>query len=211
MMDKVKIAQELVKLAKGVLSYGGKSVNVGELPVPIQRALKRIGFRRRDIEVIATGKWHGASAFEGNRAVAYFVDLATGVITDSQVGSWGGPNMFVNKPIDRMENQTVPAGSAVIAGESGGRGTFLHLYVRPGDLDELLGEDDVQLTPDEKKALYAIGLKSHARRDEFYRHGLGEYGADNHLVQSLEKKGLVQITRTGIRVTTKGINVRKMR
>lgn len=206
-MDNEKIAGQLVKLAKEIMSYGGKHIAVRDLPASLQRALKSIGYGRRDIEVVDSGVWFSSNPFEGNRAVSYTVDLKNGFITDAQKGSWGGANPFQTRSLDRDERRTVPHGSAVISGEKGGRGNFLSIYVNPGALK--IEEEAVDLSADEKRALNIIGgIKSGYRQDEFRRYGLGEYGPNNWLIQNLADKGLVKIMRTGIQITTKGRNLR---
>jgi hypothetical protein len=112
-------------LSRSLLAYGGIHVSVRDLPDAVYRALKKIGYGRRDIEVIYDTKYSVSAAFENNRALAYTIDLRTGRITDSQIGSWGGSNPWEDRSIDRGEAHPVPSGSVVIAGESGGRGNFL--------------------------------------------------------------------------------------
>lgn len=105
----------------------------------------------------------------------------------------------------------MPNGSAVIAGESGGRGTFLRIYIQPSDLG-LLGtseDEEILLTPEEKKALEIIGsYVSGYRSDAFRREGIGAYSRDNPLIQSLAEKGLIRMMGSGIQITTKGRNLR---
>jgi len=211
-VDEKRIARIAGEISRSLLAFGGIHVAVRDLPDSIRRALKRIRYGRRDIEVIYDTKYSVSTAFEGNRALAYTVDLRTGRITDSQRGSWGGPNPYEDRAIDRRDQSfPVPSGSAVIAGEVGGRGNFLRLYVRPDDVDKIMPEpdEDVVLTPDEKEALNIIGgIKSSYRADEFRRHRLGDYHKSNPIIQSLADKGLVKIMGSGIRITTKGRNVR---
>jgi hypothetical protein len=198
-------------LSRSLLAYGGIHVSVRDLPDAVYRALKKIGYGRRDIEVIYDTKYSVSAAFEINRALAYTIDLRTGRITDSQIGSWGGSNPWEDRSIDRGEAHPVPSGSVVIAGESGGRGNFLRLYIRPEDVGELMPspDDDIVLTQDEKMALDVIGgIKSGYRSDSFRRKGLGEYSVENPIVESLMEKGLVKSIGGGIRITTQGKNLR---
>ena len=208
-MDERRIVHIAGKIS--LKAMGGIHVAVRDLPDAVQRALKRLRYGRRDIEVIYDSKYSVSTAFEGNRALSVTVDLSTGRISDAQQGSWGGSNPFEDRALDREESFNVPNGSVVIAGEAGGRGNFLRIYVRPGDVDKLMPEpdDDVILTPDEKAALGIVGgIKSSYRAQEFLRHRLGEYGKDNPIIESLAEKGLVKIMAQGIRITTQGRNAR---
>jgi len=211
-MDERRVALIAGKVSRSLSAARGIHVAVRDLPDSVRRALKGIRYGRRDIEVIYDTKYSVSTAFEGNRALSYTVDLRTGRITNSQAGSWGGSNPYEDRAIDRRDQSfPVPNGSVVIAGEAGGRGNFLRLYVRPEDVDRLMpdAEEDVVLTPDEKAALNIIsGIKSSYRAEEFRRQRLGDYSRDNPIIESLADKGLVKIMGSGIRITTKGRNIR---
>ena len=209
-MDSQKIARELLKVARELMARG-TNVDVRDLPDTIRRALKSMRYGRRDIEVIPAVKYNASSGWEGNRAVSITVNISTGRVTDEQVGSWGGSNMFEDRALDRREDKPVPNGAVVIAGSSGGHGKFLSIYVRPDDMGQLMIPEDeaVEMSDDEKRALNVIGgYRGGYRGEEFRRERLGEYGPDNPLIQSLAKKGLVQIMGGGIRITSKGRNAR---
>jgi hypothetical protein len=211
-MDRAAVAGELVKMARDLTALGGKFVDVRALPDGIQRALQTLRYGRRNIEVVPTRTFSVATAFEGNRAVSVTVDIWSGRTSDWQTGSWGGSNPFEDRPIDRPGNIQVPNDSVVIAGETGGRGNFLRVYVRPEDLDMIMPEgkdENIVISDDEKKALGIVGgIKGGYRAEEFRRSRLGEYGPDNPLIKSLASKGLVKVSRTGIQITTLGRNYR---
>jgi hypothetical protein len=204
-----KIARALLKVARELVARG-KYVAVKELPDGIRKVLRSMKFRKRDIEVIPSNSYYAGAGGEGNRAMSVTVNLKSGRITDKQMGSWGGSNMFEDRSIDRGGDKPVPNGSVVIAGSSGGHGTFLSIYVRPSDLEDLMpeGDDEVDLTKDEAKALKIMGYKSSYRADQFWKDRLGEYDVENPLIESLINKGLVKVQRNGMRLTTKGQNVR---
>lgn len=206
-------ARRLARIAERLfhVAFGGKHVDVRSLPDTIRGALRQLHFGRGNIEVVPAATWSVSTAFEGSRAIAVTVDIRTGRITDTQQGSWGGPNPWEDRLIDKGNASPVPNGSVVIAGESGGRGTFLRIYIQPSDL-AMLGaseEEEVLLTPEEKKALEIIGgYVSGGRPDEFRREGIGAYSRDNPLIQSLAEKGLIRVMGSGIQITTKGRNLR---
>ena len=213
MMNRKMIARRLVKIAKLILSAQGKYVAVNDLPDGIKMALKKMRFGRRDIQVVPTSSFSVATSFEGNRAVAVTVDIRSGRVTESQQGSWGGPNPYEDKPIDRPAKINVPNKSVIIAGEMGGRGKFLRIYVNPSDLDEVIladEEDEQILTDDEIKALNIIGgIKGGYRASEFERYGLGPYSKTNPTIKSLSDKGMIKFMGAGIRITTLGRNLRR--
>jgi hypothetical protein len=210
-MNRIAVASELVRLAKELVAFGGKHVAVRSLPVSIQNALRQLRYGRSDIEVVTANSYSVAPAFEGSRAVSVTVDIWSGKTTDSQRGSWGGSNPFESRPIDKVESTPIPADSVVIAGESGGRGTFLRIYGKPEEISIIMPADDkeVEISDSERKALNIIGgIKSGYRADRFRYDGLGEYNESNPLIQSLAAKGLIKVSRIGIQITTLGRNYR---
>jgi hypothetical protein len=184
-------------------------LDIKDLPPQIQRAIKSV-YRKPSIEVIPATEYSTSGAgFEGNRAIAVGINLSTGK-TETLTGSWGGRNPFENKPVDRPQKNKLPPNMAVLLGESGGRGTFMRLYVHPSNFDSLaLAGETVSLSDKEQKALNMIaGLNSRGRKDEFPREGMGEYGPTNQYVKSLAEKGLVKIQGRAVKITTKGRNQR---
>jgi hypothetical protein len=75
----------------------------------------------------------------------------------------------------------------------------------------LLPQAKGELSPQEQKAIDIIGgLISSYRGDAFEREGLGKYGPNNPLIQTLVEKGLLKMNAKGaIVITTEGKNARK--
>lgn len=221
--DLVRVANDNPEVADNILDLvlknreaaqgKGQWVAFKELPDGIQKGLKQIGYRRPDVEVIPSTTYTigGGSPFEGNRSHTVAVNLATGQ-TKVETGNWGGRNPFEHKQVDwDEETRQLPPNSAVIKGESGGRGAFARVYIHPSNLAALLPSGDEEELPEiELKALNAIvGLKGGPYRSEaFARHRLGPYHPDNPVIKSLAAKGLIKVQRNGIMATPKGKTVR---
>lgn len=213
----VEKAYDALSKAVDISAALGMRVETRELPDSIQKALKSVGYGRRDIAV-STGTSFvlqngGAS---GKKSFSTIVNLDTGMFK-TEMGSWGGANMF-NQTLTDDDNtrRPLPPGIAVIQGSlGGGEPTYATIMVHPSTLAPLLpapaGTDGP--TEDEVKALDIIGgLISSARKTAFDREGLGAYGASNPIVDSLAKKGLVKTTANGaVAITTAGKNARSGR
>ena len=184
-------------------------VAVKDLPQSVQRALKSVGYGRRDIRVEARPSIsiQGAGG-DGFREFAVILNLETGH-SETLKGSWGGANPWnPRNQVDMDERQhTIPMNGAVIKGTEGGnRPVYAVLYVNPDNMAALLPAP-VDLTPQEDWALAIIsGLKPSYRGEYFERRDLGAYNVQNPFVQSLIAKGLVQATGSGIQITTAGKN-----
>lgn len=186
-------------------------VPVKSLPDSIRRTLRQdFRYRKRDIEVIVSDKyWTGYAMEKGNQAVLSLVHLPSGM-TKTVVGDFGGPNPWGRvKPVDEIGKHPLPPDTVAIHGERGGRGASATIYVRPDNTDWFtFPQSNIKLSSELKKALGVIlSIKSSARRDEFRWLGLGEYSPDNPLILELAALGLVKITGSGIRPTTKGRDV----
>ena len=184
--------------------------DVRDLPPVVQRALRSAGYRGSNIRIVTSETFRrNNTPFEGNRGYNLYVNLATNKY-DSEVGSWGGSNMFQERGGDSDQTpRKIPNNVLVIKGEKGGRGSFATIYVNPKTVTPLLpdsGGDD--LTDDERSALKIIkSIKGGYRADEFHYKGLGEYASYNPLIQSLREKGLIKINKRGaVMITTKGKN-----
>lgn len=215
-MNKELVAKELVRIAKDLVAMSGQVVAVNELPRGIQMALQHIPYNRRDIEVRDDDSYSpsmASASFEGNRGFVNIVDISTGRVEQSDVGSFGGSNPFENSPVDNdSKRYPIQKGKVVILGETGGRGTFVRILARPDDMDLVVTQPlkAIDLIEQEAKALHGIaGIKSGYRQDEFRRKGLGDYNKNNPLIQSLEKKGMIKFTSVGISVTTDGMNAHR--
>ena len=193
---------------------GAIHVSVDELPIGVKKALKQIKFNRRDIGLEKGTSYSPSMASsygDGYRGYLLIVDIHRG-IKDRMTGSWGGANMFnLTNPIDNDNSKApIPNNCVVIYGNEGAR--LSATIVAPPDMIEEFEDEegDYGLTDKERKALDVVGgIKSGARRDEFYQEGLGLYGPDNPIIESLREKGLVKVTRSGIMITTQGKNARR--
>jgi len=184
-----------------------KEIHVGlnELPSALQKALKKVGYRRRDVRVYsATETTIGPPSFEGSRGFAMAVNLKTGQMSDIQYGSWGGPNPFEKKPVDHQRKPVrIAANGAIITGEVGGRGVFASIYVHPDSLAPLLpGGNDV--TEREREILAMACYKSFYKKELFERHRVTK-----DEILNLVKRGYMKMNKAGATsVTPKGKNER---
>lgn len=185
-------------------------VAVKELPQTVQRALREVGYGRRDIEVTpATSFSYQAFGGDGQRSFVCIINMETGQFKVDH-GSWGGPNPFAQKQVD-VDNRDhqIPANGAVIQGSAGSGPVYATLKVHPSNMPTLLPAQ-IEVTPQEEMALAILkGIKSSYRPDYFREHQLGPYAASNPLVQGLVSKGLVKATGTGLQITTEGKNAVK--
>jgi hypothetical protein len=189
----------------------GKYVLVKDLPDSVQKVLKQVRYGRRDIELRPATSYQMAGASgEGKKAFIAAVNLESGQYK-IEWGSWGGANIFnPDNPVD-LDTRPRPLrkNMAVVQGTTGGgKPTWAHVDVHPSNLQQLIGGDEEDLTEDEVKAVSMIvGYKPFYRKEQFPREGLGEYGPDNPIILSLQKKGMVKINRAGaIQATTAGRN-----
>lgn len=187
----------------------GTYVPTKDLPKLIVDELKQIGFNKKDIQVIPTTSFRpqGLSG-DGTRAFITLISLIDGR-TKTEMGSWGGANMFESKQVDVDDRERpLPRDFAVIKGTTGGY-VFAELLVHPDNLAKFLPSgESVELTDKEKLALKAIAtLTSSGRKDAFGYNRLGQYRPENPLIQSLITKGLVKSVGAGISITTDGKNV----
>lgn len=193
--------------------FGGDSVVVKLLPPGVQKALKSVGYSRRDISVRADATPPLSDAGgDGRRAFFMAVDIISGRILHEATGSWGGANPFSpkNKVDLGDENYTLQSGQAAIKGSEGG-GVYATVYYHPSDKNVFLPDTEVaSVTPDEKKALNVLSMVSGYRADGWQREDLpGRLSLDNPIVQSLLAKKLIQTNRAGaISLTTAGKNAR---
>lgn len=189
-------------------------VAVRDLPETVQRALKEVGYGRRDIRVVpATTFSFQDMGGDGLRSFTAVVNMETGA-SKVTYGSWGGPNPY--SPRNLVDNDDrdhpIPVNGAIIQGHEGGsRPVYAVIRVHPDNMGTLVPAK-VDLTPQEEMALAIIGGYKPAYRAEYFaRHDLGLYKADNPLIDGLAKKGLVKVTGAGIQITTAGKNARNPR
>lgn len=190
----------LERLEEGM--SGGTAVAVKELPEALQKALKSVGYGRRDIHVSArTDVDLNPYAGDGQKGFAVVVNLATGVYKASE-GSWGGANMFTSRSIDTVqERYPLPPDGAAIVGTTGYHGTSASIYVHPSALAPLLpGNADV--TEREARILAMMGFTSAYRK---------ELLADNKVTSDeidalVAKKMLAKNKAGALSLTTAGKN-----
>jgi hypothetical protein len=185
-------------------------VDIKDLPDTIQAALKKVGFRRRNIGIEPRTRFQVQSfGGKGMRDFVALVDMATGKFK-ATYGSWGGPNPWSRgKPVDEDSKEyPIPMNVAVIQGtEGGGQPTYATILVSPDNVAKMLPKQEIELTDEEKMVLWVINtIKGGHRQIEFDYKRLGRYGPDNPAIKSLADKGLVKIMKNGIKVTTAGRN-----
>ena len=183
-------------------------VELVSLPDGLQKALKALGYRKRDIGAQAgTSFTWGVAGGSGKRGLVALIDVDSGRVLDSELGSWGGPSGFGKSRVDDLNSkQTLQEGQAAFSGYDDG--SYGSLTLHPGYFGLLQDKNKpTELSPDEKKALEFLGYTSSYRKQEFEREGLGVYGPRNPLVLSLIEKGLVEAKGAGLRLTTKGRNL----
>ncbi len=193
------------------VAFGGTHVSVKELPATVQRALKDVGYGRRDIEVeAATSFTFQSFADDGKRDFTCIVNMVTGQFKTTK-GSFGGPNPWTkNNIVDSDDRQhPIPQNAAIIQGtEGGGRPVYATIKVHPENMATLIPAQ-IDLTREEKLVITILdSIKPGYRAEYFERYSLGLYKADNTLVKMLVDKGLVKTTGTGIQITTAGKNAR---
>lgn len=188
-------------------------INAATIPDCLRAALAACGKKGGTVEIKAAERIHaGGCAFTGNRPVACAVNLDTGERSEIRHGSWGGANPFVDVPLDRPKDVAIPPRTAIVEGETGGRGTFVKVYVHPASLAPLLPQGDrPELCPELQRTLDAhCGLNSRGRSDHFRRNPVQYPGGLDAAKTELARLGLLQVSRNGAaKVTAAGRNARK--
>jgi hypothetical protein len=191
-----------------LVEWGGTHVNVKELPPALQKALKTLGYRRRDIEVVgATEAQMGYAGGKGRRGVSASVNLRTGQMSQVAGGSWGGPNPFERKPMDDLEAVTrVPPDGAIIKGSEGGHGTWFTIYVHPDSLIKMLpGKADI--SERETHILAMMNFKS-----DYKKRLLRKNNVTKEEIDKLASEGYIKVNKAGaISLTAKGKNAKAAR
>jgi len=184
-------------------------VSLQELPPALQKALKQVGYRRKDIRVEERTRYspsEGSAGFEGNQGYVMGVNLSTGQ-SKLEKGDWGGGGLG-HKQVDfDRKNYPIPPNSAVIVGESGGRGSFARILINPQNFANILPSEE-KLSDNEMKALAIIKtIKGGYRKKYFDDHKIGPYAKENPILQGLARKGLIKVNARGAAmITTKGKN-----
>lgn len=186
-------------------------IELSDAPDCIRAAVAQCGKHGGTIPVLAAKEWYGGGgAFTGNRAIAVAVNLQTGQTSDALLGSWGGSNPFVDNPMDAPNVHPIAPGHAIVAGETGGRGTFVRCFVHPDSFAPLLKTEEHELSETAQRCLDVhCFLNSRGRREYFERHG---WSADKlaKAKAELAAKGLLKVSRNGAaKVTAAGKNATK--
>lgn len=188
-----------------LVEYGGTHVNVKDLPPALQSALKKMGYRRRDVEVVGAAKVDmGYAGMKGRRGLSASVNLRTGQMSQAAGGSWGGPNPFQTKPMDDLEaTVNVHPDGAIIKGSEGYKGTWFTIYVHPDSLIKMLpGKADI--SERETHILAMMNFKSGYKKELFQKNKVTREEIDK-----LAREGYVKVNKAGATsLTAKGKNAK---
>jgi len=188
-----------------LVEYGGTHVDVKELPPALQKALREIGYKKRDVEVVgATEVQMGHAGGSGRRGISASVNLVTGQMSQVAMGSWGGPNPFERKPMDDLDAVTrVPPDGAIIKGSEGGHGTWVTIYVHPDSLIKMLpGKADIS-----ERETYILAMLVY--KSQYKKELLRSNKVTQDELEKLARGGYVKINKAGaISLTPKGKNAK---
>ena len=142
----------------------------------------------------------------GRRAFTLAVNLRTGQVSQVAMGSWGGPNQFVQRPVDDLDSKIkIPPDNAVIKGSEGHGPTWAMIYVHPETLTPLLPGDG-DLSEREKDILGMMRYKSFYKKELFQRNRVTK-----EEVKKLADGGYIKVNKAGsTSLTTKGKNAGNM-
>ncbi len=181
-------------------------VTVKDLPPSVQDALRSVGYGRKDIGVIAsTSVELGGSAGDGSRAFTTLVNLTSGQYR-TEMGSWGGPNMFTSNAVDSDKGRyALPADGVAIKGsKGGGQPVFAQLYVPASMVAKILPAAPEDLTETDKNVL---GCFMRLKSGQYRQDALKRHGGTADVVDSLVGRGYLSRNRAGATaITTAGKN-----
>jgi hypothetical protein len=111
-------------------------VLVKELPTAIQRALKSVGYGRKDIDVEVAESFRAPGSYgAGHRGQVIVVNLSTGE-SQYEAGSWGGSNPFEQRAVDEPSGVSpLPPGFVAL---TSGHTKIWHLHVNPANAANFL-------------------------------------------------------------------------
>lgn len=179
-------------------------VQTKDLPDFVKSVLRTNNYNRPDVAVvIADGPVSvGGPVNDGQRGYTVAVDLATGNVSQTIMGSWGGGE---GTALDRGATVNVPQNFAVIDGETG-HVPYARIIVAPGTMAGALPEH-IDLTDLQRQILGMVrSLNSRGRKDECSYRGISETQY-MEVCQELATMGLVKINKAGaVAITTKGRN-----
>ena len=185
-------------------------LSVSELPSTLKNAVRQILGQNATIEIVPTTAVNTMSGpcFEGNRQVAIGINIETGK-TQVTKGSYSGNPYCGGQQKSGIDDAgTIPLNqnTALVYGETGGRGKFVKLYVHPTLIDSMALPEAPTLTEDQLCMLYCVKrFKPAGRRDSVERNSLGVYNKDNSIILELVAAKLAKINKAGsISLTPKG-------
>lgn len=181
-------------------------VKVTELPDSVQAALDSVSYGRVDIEVkVASTLVMSSAGCDGRRAFVTLVNLSTGERA-TELGSWGGENMF--NPLNAVDRDNqpypLPPNGVVVLGSTGYPRTFATLHIAPSLTDRMLAAPAPEVTEEERNALYCFAsIKGgEYRRDEMRRRKVSPGTVD-----ALVERGWLKRNRAlATQITTEGRN-----
>lgn len=178
-------------------------VSVKELPKPLQKALKAIGYKKRDISVEPKDKaFLQHLAGEGYRSITAVVNLATGKY-EIHKGAWGGPSPYDPRGVDMDQklHAIPPNGAVIVATEGGNHPVHGWIYVHPQSIAPIL-PGGADTTERQRSILKLWGYISSYRKEEM-RH----MKVTDKEIDELVKMGMLKKNKRGATsITTKGKN-----
>jgi hypothetical protein len=183
-------------------------VSVKDLPQAIQSALDSVGYGRKDIAVdVKTSVQLSGSAGNGRQSFATLVNLSSGTY-HTEMGSWGGQNMFDRKNAVDNDNRTFPLpanGVAIVGVRGGNQPVWAHMYIPAAMVAKILPGKGESVTDQEASILGAFkSLKS----GDYRKESLRKAGCTEEILDNLAKRGLLKRSRnSATQITTAGKNL----
>ena len=182
-------------------------VQVSQLPVTLQKALKSANFTGKDIEVKTAESVNiSQGGYQGKQAFASIVNLSTGQFVTTK-GSWGGPNMF--NPGNIVDNHDKrEALEPNVCAITGYIGWIAEIHMHPFNINTLIAAPTVELTQNEKQVLYGYCRYSAQGKKHMFERLNWSDAKKTEVLKALESKGMVKLNKAGAAsVTTEGKNV----
>jgi len=173
-----------------------------DLPQPLIRALKSIGYNKRDVEFITANEVpvQTNAGFEYSRGITVLVNMMTGT-TEQFTGNFGGSNMFEKTVADDSDAMIpLPINAAVIKSTATG---FAKVYVGPDTMSAMLSEKSNDLSFRDLQILSTFTqFKSSYRKEEWEK---GRVTPED--MSSLVDRGFLKQNKAGsFMITTDGKN-----
>ena len=142
-------------------------VKMSDLPTVVRTRCKQLGHNLASIKVhpaedVST-EYQGNA---GSRGVFCLINTRTG-IEETEYGSWGGSNMFVECDVDQGKI-TILLGDLVALKGSTGHLNLLHLYVPPEVYETMKQPETVTLSREEQVVIWAHKNMTSSYRKEHY-------------------------------------------